>query len=88
MNTIRCLRGNVFRIFQGSSASFGQDTNPNPEISENKRDREGLGIVNSKLYEYKVVQQCISPRSAEAVSLQYGKLWNKRAGALRVRSVS
>ena len=40
----------MLRIFQGSSASFGQDTNPNPEISENKRDREGLGIVSSKLY--------------------------------------
>ena len=40
----------MLRIFQGSSASFGQDTNPNPEMSENKRDREGLGIVSSKLY--------------------------------------
>ena len=57
MNTIRCLRGNVFRIFQGSSASFLQDTNPNPEISENKLDREGLGIVTGKLY---YIRQCNS----------------------------
>ena len=55
MSTIISLTENVFRIFQGSSASFRIRHEPKLG-SEDKRDREGLGIVTSKFLEYKAVQ--------------------------------
>ena len=42
--------------------------------SEDKHDREGLGIVTRKLIQRSAIRGGISPRSAEAASLQYGKL--------------